>query len=287
MSEFAEKFLTTRDGRTLYIRDYPNSSERTPVICIPGVQSTLRCFDFIAAHMAKRRRVLCLDLRGRGRSDYDSDPKNYSLKTEAEDVLELVKRSGLKKAVLLGSSRGGLAALALASRTPLVAGLILNDMGAQMEADAMYRTLDDIVPPTSFPSWDAAANAVKSRHGAWFPDLPKAKWLDWAKTIYREEDGRVVPDSDPVYEATLRTATQKLPPGGALKTWTEFERMAPVPILVVRGEHSDLLTTATVERMTAMKPGLVTVIVKGCGHRPFLDEPESVAAIDAFLADIV
>ena len=125
---------------------------------------------------------------------------------------------------------------------------------------------------------------ISSRHGAWFPDLPRAKWLDWSKAIYREENGRIAPDSDPLYETTVRAATEKLPRGSALKTWTEFERLAPMPILVVRGEHSDLLTTATVERMTAMKPGLVTVTVKGCGHRPFLDEPESVAAIDAFLA---
>jgi pimeloyl-ACP methyl ester carboxylesterase len=286
MAEFTEHFITTPDGLRLYYRDYPGPPERTPVICIPGVQTTVRFFDFIAAHIAKKRRVLAIDLRGRGRSDYDPDTRNYSVKREIADVFELYRQTGIQRAVLLGSSRGGYAAMGMGTVPAQVAGLILNDAGPQIEGPGFDRVMGILSGTYAYPDWASAAAALKAEHSHAFPNLPEEKWRDWADHAFCEKDGQIVLDFDPRYGLSVHSATSDRPRGVGATMWPMFESIPVLPILVLRGEFSDLLSEATVTRMKAINPGVTGVTVIGRGHRPFLDEPEAVAAIDDFLEGI-
>jgi pimeloyl-ACP methyl ester carboxylesterase len=280
MHAYQERFFRTNDGRQLYFRDYSNASSRMPVIGIPGLQTNSRAFEYIAPLMAKSRRVLCIDPRGRGRSDYDTDPGNYTLKREATDVFQMAKEAGVARAVVFGLSRGGLSGLLLAAGTNLAAGLILVDIGPEIELAVMARLAQDVA---TFPNWGAAAEALKKGHGAWFPGWSDQKWHTWARMKYKEEGGRIIPDFDP--QLIMRAGDpNRAPTGrGKIALWQAFRRLPRLPILVLRGEHSDVLSERTVATMKAIRPITVAVTIKGCGHLPLLDEPESIVAIDVFL----
>jgi pimeloyl-ACP methyl ester carboxylesterase len=288
MTEFSDCFFTTQDGVRLHYRDYRGNPALSPVICL-GAASTVRRYHRLALHIAPRRRVLCLEGRGRGQSAYDPDPGNYTLQKEASAAGGLAKAAGVKKAVLLGTSRGGLVALTLAARRNLAAGLILNDAGPDIDLAMIWRNLAVLAAHASFATWQDAAALLKEEHGSTFPGLAEEKWLDWAKGIYREEDGRIVVDADPrlteAGRAAVATLAQAKVPTRA-NVWPDFVRMPPIPVLVLRGEHSGFLSEATVMRMRALKPNLTAVTVKGRGHAPFLDEPEALAAIDRFLGAV-
>jgi pimeloyl-ACP methyl ester carboxylesterase len=201
----------------------------------------------------------------------------------------LAKAAGLNKAVLLGTSRGGLVALTLAVRRNLAAGLILNDAGPDIDLAMIWRNLAVLAAHPSHASWQEAAALLKQEHADTFPRLTEGQWLDWAKAIYREENGRIVMDADPrLTEAACAAAAalshSKVPTRA--NVWPDFVRMPPIPVLVLRGEHSHFLSEATVMRMRALKPNLAAVTVKERGHAPFLDEPEALAAIDRFLGAV-
>jgi len=286
MADFGEHFVTTRDGRRLQVFDYAGPPSRTPVICIPGLRSNLHSFDVIASHMAKTRRVVCVGMRGRGRSDYDTDPRHYGLTTETSDVYWVSKWAKIPRAILLGVSRGGFTALALALRTDLAAGLIFVDSGPQMEVAGMSRFNVDLARDASFASWDAAASSLKVRHKAWYPTMPEEDWLVLARQLYREENGRVVTDSDQGIGDALKTPNAADSSAGSWSAWSLFDSMPPVPILIARGEFSDFVLASTVDRMRAMKPRVASVTVKGRGHPPLMNEADLIAAVDSFLERI-
>jgi pimeloyl-ACP methyl ester carboxylesterase len=281
MSAFAERFFKTDDGRELFYRDYPGPSSRSAVVCLPGLQSNSRTFQYVAPRIAKSRRVLCLDPRGRGRSAYDT-PKNYGLNREAVDTALLVRHAGLSRVIVLGISRGGLSGLVLAAKSRLVSGLILVDVGPEIAVGPMPRAANDVLPTTSFATWNDAAEALKASHGPWFPSMPEEKWRVWADGIYKEQDGRIVPDSD--FELTNRAwrKSEAEKDSGRIDLWHLFRDLPPMPVLVIRGEHSDVLSEETVAKMRSLRPSVVAATVKGYGHRPFLDEPESEAALASF-----
>jgi pimeloyl-ACP methyl ester carboxylesterase len=286
MSDVRDDFVTTRDGRRLHVLGYGGPSSRTPVICIPGLRSNLHSFDVIASHIAKTRRVVCIGMRGRGHSDYDSEPRHYGLTTETSDVYWVLKQANIPRAILLGVSRGGFTALALGVRTNLAAGLIFVDSGPQMEVAGMSRFTPDLARDVSFASWDAAASSLKARHKAWYPTMSDEDWRVLARQLYREENGRVITDSDQGIGDALKSPSAAGSSAGSWSAWSLFESMPPVPILVARGEFSDFVLESTVDRMKAMKPGLAAVTVKGRGHPPLMNEPDLIAAVDSFLEGI-
>jgi len=281
MSAFVERYFKTDDGRELFYRDYPGPSSRSAVVCLPGLQTNSRTFHYVAPRIAETRRVLCLDPRGRGRSAYDT-PKNYSLNREALDTAQLVMHAGLSPVIILGISRGGLSGLILAAKSPLVSGLILVDVGPEILIGPMPRAGKDVLPTTSFATWDDAAEALKASHSPWFPSMPEEKWRFWADGIYKEQDGRIVPDSD--FELTNRAwrKSEAEQSSGRIVLWHLFDDLPPMPVLVIRGEHSDVLSEETIAKMRSQRPSVVAATVKGYGHRPFLDEPESEAALASF-----
>jgi pimeloyl-ACP methyl ester carboxylesterase len=287
MRPFEERFTLSKDGLRLFYRDYAGeNSDRTPVLCIPGLTRNARDFDFIADHIAATRRVLVTDLRGRGRSGYDPDTRNYSVPVETGDVIQILEAAEILRVVVLGTSRGGVIAMTLAAFKPgLLAGAILNDMGAQLEAAGLERIYTGLRSPPSYSGWEEAAWALKHSNAALFRNLSDERWLAFAHALYREENGRIAGDYDPKFPAAILEGSGTNPrnEAGAADLWKWFGALTAIPTLLLRGENSELLSVETVAAMKSAKPDLLAVSVRDRGHVPFLDEPESVAAIDAFL----
>ncbi|WP_018631324.1 alpha/beta fold hydrolase [Neomegalonema perideroedes] len=272
------------DGLTLAFRDYGSPfSQRTPVICLAGLTRNSKDFDPLARRLASNRRVLTLDARGRGASSYDPKFENYNLIVEVGDALQLVSSELRRPCAIVGTSRGGLQALILNGVRPdLVRGVALNDVGPELAPQGLARIFGYLgIRPEPLESWADAVAALKANNAADF-QLSEAQWLDWAKRSFRETpEGRLELDYDPkMRDAALAAA--KNAPGGDF--WPQFRALADKETLLIRGENSDLLTLETVAKMRRVKPDLVTATVRGRGHAPFLDEPEALNALDAFLA---
>lgn len=274
------------EGLCLHWRDYAGAREQTPVVCLPGLTRNGRDFESLAVHLAKflGRRVLCLDLRGRGRSDHDPDWRNYRLDVYVQDVLTIMDRVELDRAIIIGTSLGGLVGMHLAAIPQVraaarVAGLVLNDIGPELEAAGMLRIATGVGTARAAASWAEAAADARLTHAAVMPDFTEADWLTFAKRVYRDDGtGQLVRDMDPNIGRAMRESGSEVP-----DFWAVFSTLKELPMLCLRGELSDLLSAATVERMVTLHPGLQTCMVPRRGHSPTLDEPASRAAIDAFV----
>jgi len=281
---YKTRTLPTTDGLTLSFREYGSRiSDATPVLCLPGLTRNSADFHAIATILESERRVISLDARGRGRSDYDPNYQNYNLVTEVGDVLSLISAEFDRPCIVLGTSRGGLAAMILCGVRPsMMAGVVLNDIGPVLDAKGLDRIKDYLgIPPVPLDNWEDAAAAIEASHAEDFPDLRAPDWLAWAQRTFREENGKPVLD----YDLKLRDAVLEQT-GPVAEMWPQFRAMADIPTLVLRGENSDLLSVQTVEEMRRAKPDLTAVTIKGRGHVPLLDEYESVSAINAFLMQV-
>lgn len=284
MSLWRDGFFAAPDGLQLYYRDYDGAGGGlTPVLCLAGLTRNARDFEPLAAHLAPSRRVIALDSRGRGRSAYDPNWKNYSIPVETGDVLALTAALGLEQAIVVGTSRGGLIATVLAAMKPaLLKGVVLNDIGPEVDPAGLARIAAYVgLGPAAQPDWNAAMQSVKAINGASF-DMPDADWMTLTRAMYREEHGRPVLDYDPKIGDATRAAMAEAPL--PVDPWALFAAFASIPLLVIRGEASDILSAATVAKMHALKPGMVSAEIPGRGHAPLLSEPQSLAAIDGFLA---
>jgi pimeloyl-ACP methyl ester carboxylesterase len=286
---FAERRWTTSDGLSLFARDYAAGSgaARLPVIAIHGLTRNSADFDAIAPLIARGgRRVLALDVRGRGRSDRAVDPMTYTPEVYARDVVALMEQSGIDRAVFLGTSMGGLITMALAAIKPrLVAAAILNDIGPEVSPEGLARIAAYSGQPVETPTWADAAAYAKRINAVAFPDYGDADWEAFARRIFRDgTEGAPVLDYDPDIAVPIRAAGAKaLVPN----LWPWFRRLARKrPVLTVRGGTSDLLGPDIAARMQKAAPKMTLVEVAGIGHAPMLDEPEAKAAIFEFLSGV-
>jgi pimeloyl-ACP methyl ester carboxylesterase len=275
-----DHFYDSTDGLRLYYRDYPAGEPGwLPVLCLPGLTRNSRDFADLAGRLSSRHEVLTADLRGRGRSAWDPDPAHYHLTTYVQDAWTLLDSRGIERVLIVGTSLGALMGMAMATRPERIAGVVLNDAGPELDLVGLLRIAGYAgkLPPVR--SWAEAAAQAKVVHEAALPDLTDAQWLDYARRNYRESsEGVPTPDMDPQIAAGFKT-----PPTGPLQMWPLYAAIKAVPMLVLRGALSDLLSAATVERMVGEKPDLEHVTVPNRGHVPLLDEPESLRAIDSFL----
>lgn len=281
---YRERRFTARDGLSLYFRDYPAGTESpaTPVLCLAGLTRNSRDFEDVAARLAPARRVIAPDYRGRGRSAYDPDWRNYRPEVYLRDVEDLLTVAGLECFVVIGTSLGGLLGMALAlSRPSAIAGLVLNDVGPELHRDGIDRIVERVGADHPQKSWDDAA-AFLSANFAFLNRDGKDDWLKLARRTFKPgKDGLLHYDYDLKIAEALRADRGELP-----DLWQVFKGLAAIPVLAVRGGESDVLNPATFERMAAEKPDLVRATVPGVGHAPLLDEPAAVEAIDAFLAAV-
>ncbi|MGA2399935.1 MAG: alpha/beta hydrolase [Steroidobacteraceae bacterium] len=281
-ADAADQFYPASDGLRLYCRIYPaKSAGGLPVLCLPGLTRNGRDFAALATHLQAKHEVLCADLRGRGRSDWDPDPSHYQLPTYVADTFGLLKSRGLERVVVIGTSLGALMGMAMAVLQPAkIAAVVLNDAGPEIDPAGLRRIAGYAgkLPPVS--TWAEAAAQAKRVYGLALPDLTDAQWLDYARSGYREDaHGKPVPDMDPAIGKAFST-----PASAPSDLWPLFAQIGNVPMLAIRGALSDILSAATLERMAREQPRLETLTVANRGHTPLLTEPVCLAAIDGFLA---
>lgn len=280
MSTYSEKSFTAQDGLRLSYRDYGDPlSRKVPILCLSGLTRNSKDFHRLAARLSHHRRVLAMDYRGRGRSERDPDPYNYLPTTYLNDARHLLTLSGVHKVIIIGTSLGGLLAMGMALVMPsAIKAVVLNDIGPEVANNGRERIMEYIGTDTSPANWDAAVVELKQK----FPTLSLKTdddWLEAAKATYRyDESGVLHPDWD------IAMVKPLLRDGELPDLWPLFHALDCVPVLGIRGELSDLLLPETLERMAQAHPNFTSVTIPGTGHVPSLWEPESEAAIDAFLA---
>jgi pimeloyl-ACP methyl ester carboxylesterase len=288
MTGFAEREWRSRDGLRLYARDYAAAGGacRRPVICLHGFTRNSKDFEEVAPRLATGgRRVLVPDVRGRGRSDWDTHPEHYQPKTYARDVLDLMDSLAVASAVFVGTSMGGLITMAVAAmRSRAVAAAVLNDVGPEVGKAGIERILSYAGKSTDIANWEEAAHYVRRINRVAFPDHSDADWAAFARRTFRDDNGRPVLDYDSAISAPVANGPPRTP---TLVANLLFRRLARKrPTLLVRGERSDLMTDEIAVRMKRAVPSLREAIVPGIGHAPMLTEPEAVAAIDEFLGSV-
>jgi pimeloyl-ACP methyl ester carboxylesterase len=286
MSNPASHFITAQDGLKLHVRTYGSSATAAlPVVCLPGLARTGADFHRLASALAddaeRPRYVLALDYRGRGGSDYDSNPDNYSLPVELADVLSVLTALEIGKAVFVGTSRGGLLAMLLGSTRPAVlAGVVLNDIGPVIEPGGLARIKGYVGQLPQPKSFEEAAQSLRQLFSPQFPALSAADWTELAQRMFRDQGGRIIPDYDPKLAHVLRDVDIERP---LPALWEQFDSLALVPMLIIRGANSDLLSPATFEAMRARRTQCETLVVPDQGHAPLLTDDQTISHIGAFV----
>ena len=266
-------FFTTSDGLRIF---YEDTGLGSALLCLAGLTRNSRDFAFFALH-ATDLRMIAMDYRGRGQSDHDPDYANYNILREAQDAIELLDHLGLDKIAVLGTSRGGLIAMALAASHPdRLAGVILNDVGPVIEPAGIAKIMDYVGKQPVATSYDEMAAAMKVTLEPRFPGVPLNVWRNQAEVQYAQTPNGLTLRYDPALrQALLDQAASGVTPD----LWPWFDALRDIPTGLIRGANSDLLAAETVQDMHARHPGLVSAEVPDRGHVPFLDEPQSLDII--------
>jgi pimeloyl-ACP methyl ester carboxylesterase len=259
--------------------------KHTPVLCLAGLTRNCRDFHDLALSLSSgpnARAVYALDCRGRGLSQHDRNWKNYIIPIEMLDVLDFVTLSGLHGASVVGTSRGGLIAMIIAVAQPTAIGaVVLNDVGPVIEREGLIRISGYVGRMPQPASWKEATELIASLSRNMFPAVQDAQWEEVAHQWFNEKDGRPAPGYDP---AIARTLSVKDGPMPAL--WPQFAALGRVPLLVIRGENSDILSTATLREMQSRHPNCAALAVAGQGHAPLLKDAATIGAVGRFLAAV-
>ncbi len=270
----------------LHVRSYgPRLSSALPVVCLPGLARTAADFHCLAAALAadpvEPRLVLALDYRGHGQSEYDRNPDNYALPVKLTDLSAILTALEVAPAVFVGTSHGGLLAMMLAiSRPTAIAGVILNDIGPVIEPQGLLR-IKRYVGKLPIPRHFAeGAEILRRLFGAQFPGLNPQDWTAFAQRTWREQGDGLVPAYDVKLARTLEKTNLENPP----TLWNQFDALARVPLMIIRGTNSDMLAATTLEAMLARRHALDVAIVPDQGHAPLLTDPKLIRKIAAFVA---
>lgn len=295
MTTATENYFSTHDGLRLFYRDYPATHKQTDhrdhvgnVLCLHGLTRNSRDFIELAAHLQPHFRVLVPDMRGRGRSEYDKNWQNYHPGMYVLDMLALLRELHIERIAIIGTSLGALMAMLMGAQQPhMVAGMVLNDAGPEIDPRGLARIMQYAGNQPIVRNWNDAAQHVKSIYGDALWGLSETDWLAYAKLSYCENsDGIPVSDCDPNIGAAFRAASTPVQNTPSQDLWPVFAQIKTTPTLVIRGEHSDILSAATVQRMAREKPDLQYIAVPDRGHAPLLNEPVCIPAIDRFLAEL-
>jgi len=277
----AEYWFDSQEGLRLFSRVYAGPSADVPVVlCLHGLMRNSRDFEYLAVHLAGRYRVVAPDVRGRGFSARDANSSHYQIPTYLADLLLLLRGLGVARVNIIGTSMGGLMAMVLAAMQPrLVASIVLNDVGPEIDPRGLERIRGYAGKSPPVRSWEEAVAQVRSIYGAVWPGLSDERWERIARLSYRANaEGVPQADADPLVAEPLRDDK-----AATVNLWPLWGTLAKTPVLAIRGALSDVLSAATLARMRREKPDLAVLEVAQRGHPPLLDEPESLAAIDGFL----
>jgi len=265
--------LSARDGVKIAGRKYGwHNKDAHPVVCLAGITRNANDFHDLAIYLASKeggnRRVVAIDYRGRGQSDYDKNWKNYTLSVEAEDTLDVLTALGLGEVNVIGSSRGALIAMMLASIRPgILRSVALNDMGPVIDATGLVRIWRTYEPRSLPSTFEEAANLRERLGQSTSPAFTKDEWLKEAQRLYKLENGKLVLQFDKKLLISLRSINlnQRLP-----DMWTDFAALTKIPTLAIRAENTDILSKETFNTMKMLHPKMETLIANGQNHAPIL-----------------
>jgi Predicted hydrolases or acyltransferases (alpha/beta hydrolase superfamily) len=285
--EWTDHYWMAADGVRLHARVYAGPGEAAavpPVICMPGLARNARDFEALAPHVAKTRKTIVVEFRGRGESAYAKDPMTYVPASYVEDVTRLLDDLRIGRFAAIGTSLGGLVSMLMAASMPgRLVGAVLNDVGPELEAKGLERIRDYIGAGGSQPTWIHAARAFAELNAAVYPHYGLHDWLRLTKRTHRlTPEGRIVTDYDKQIAAPLRLP----PPEQPVDLWPAYRALGDIPVLILRGALSDILAKRAADKMARTLPRAQLVEVPGVGHAPTLDEPAAVAAIDTWLANL-
>ena len=271
------------DGLKLFYRDFGAERDGTPVICLPGLTRNSRDFEDLAVHVVETRRVLCPDFRGRGFSQHDPNWRNYHPLTYVDDVWALLDELEIRRVIVIGTSLGGLCAMVMAAtRAERVAGVVMNDIGPEINPAGIERIQSYTGTQPDVRSWDEAIAQAQQTYGQWLPGLSDEFWSRFVRRSYRE-DNNGIPRLD--VDEHVGTAVRRLGPQKG-DPWKMFEAFGEIPVTVLHGVMSDILTDDVTRKMKTRLPQLNVVRVENRGHVPLLDEPACIAAIDEMLETV-
>lgn len=285
-SGFASRFVSAADGLRLHVRIYGMRARRgLPVVCLPGLTRNGADFHEVATALTadpeQPRLVIAIDSRGRGRSDHDSNSDNYSFPIELADVIAVLTALEIGPAIFLGTSRGGILSMLLgAARPAALAGVILNDIGPVIEPKGLVRLKGYVGKLPTPRSFEEGADILRRLGDAQFPALSSDGWLRQARQTWTQTDGKMVLTYDSALSRTLEAVDleRPLPP-----LWGAFDSLARLPLMVVHGKNSDILSAATIDAMRERRLDIDVLEVPDQGHAPLLVEPETIARISAFI----
>jgi pimeloyl-ACP methyl ester carboxylesterase len=282
---FVSRYVTAPDGLRLHVRRYGGRGRGLPIVCLPGLTRNGSDFHELAtaliADATQPRLVITIDSRGRGRSDYDRNPENYSFPVELADVLAVITALEIGPAIFLGTSRGGILTMLLgAARPAAIAGVILNDIGPVIDSKGLVRIKGYAGKLPSPRSFTEGAEILRRLGDAQFPGLSLESWLRQATQVWRQENGALVLSYDPKIAKTLESVDVERPPPAL---WPQFDSLVRIPMMVVHGGNSDILSAATVDAMRGRRLDIDVLEVPNQGHAPLLAEPDVIARIAAFV----
>ncbi len=281
-----DRFWTSQDGLKLYFRDYEGPadqpSDALPIICLHGLTRNSRDFAELASQLSTRHRVLVPDVRGRGLSEHAKDWQTYSPIHYVADLQALLAQEGIERFIAIGTSMGGLMTMILSAMKPgIIAGAVLNDIGPEIDPAGIERIKTYVGHQRSFPTWLDAARFLQEGGSASFPDYDINDWIVMAKRAMAVgQNGRIGFDYDMAIAEPFKQPENAAPPN----LWPMYESLKSGPVLVLKGELSDLLTAETLAKMADRHPDMTSVVVPNVGHAPMLTEAESLAAIDDLVA---
>ena len=277
MAALTGRVVSAWDGLKLHVHDWGAAADRPALLCLPGLVRTGGDFADIAARHAPQRRVVSLDYAGRGASGRAASAERYAPEACLRDVLDVCAALHLHHAVVIGTSMGGLLAMALAAARPgMLAGVVLNDIGPEVGTAGLAAVRRHVSEDPALPDLGGCAAHLRAR----LPDLSLSGAAEWERfaglTYARGDDGRF----HPRWDTSIATLISRPVPA----LWPLFGALAGVKLLLVHGGRSTILTEATVGRMRAARPDMAYVAIAASGHAPTLNEPAAVAALDRFLA---
>lgn len=286
-ARYDDFYVIVRDGLKLHARVYPalppsgHGGERA-VVCLPGLTRNGRDFHDLALALSSgsdARNVYALDYRGRGLSETDRDWRNYNVPNEMQDVVDFMIARGLHDAAIVGTSRGGLITMVMAAAQPgLIGAAVLNDIGPVIETKGLARIAAYVGRMPVPRTWPEAAKLVSDMNGRAFPAVSDPEWEAIARQFFNERNGKPAPGYDPELGRALSVLDGPMP-----ALWPQFDALKRVPVMVIRGEKSDLLSAETVEAMRNRHPQFASLTVPGQGHAPFLRDEPTQTAIRQFL----
>jgi len=280
---YQDIFYKSSDGLTLYARDYGDGTGKPVILGLHGLTRNSADFHDLALHLQDRFRVVTVDQRGRGRSDYDPEPGQYRPDIYCADMFTLLDHLDIKKVVSIGTSMGGLMTMIMASQKPdIFRAVIINDIGPEIAPEGLERIKGYVGASRDFASWEEAADAIQFQQSTHvFPLYAAQDWMNFARRVCKQTpDGRIEFAYDPALANPFKEDESVSSP---VDMWPYFASLTSVPVLTFRGARSDILSDETLEKMRRSHPDFKGVIIPDIGHAPILTEPKSLEEIDAFL----